>query len=173
MKQAKEIKDYVFDNELDLDRIIDDFSPYIKTVVNNMVGTNLSYEDKEEILSDTFFILWKNRYNYILSLDSYLVGIARNLTKEKLRNRKVTYDISDYENLAKTEEAYMYLDEMEEIQRCLNKLKSIEQEIFYSFYYSSKSVKDIAKQLNISEFNVTTRLYRIRKKLKKELRIGG
>ena len=38
------------------------------------------------------------------------------------------------------------------------------------FYYSSKSIKDIASELNITEFNVTTRLYRIRKRLRKELK---
>lgn len=173
MNQVKEFKDYIYDNELDLDRIVDDYSPYVRTVVNNMVSDNLSYEDKEEILSDTFFILWKNRYNYILSLDSYIAGIARNLVKEKLRKTKVTYDISDYENSIQYANIDMYSEERDEIQRCLNKLKDIEQKIFNMFYYSSKSIKDIAKELNISEFNVTTRLYRIRKKLKKELKIGG
>lgn len=173
MSKVKEIKDYIYDNELDLDRIVDDFMPYVKTIINNMVGENLSYEDKEEILSDTFFILWKNRYNYILSLDSYLAGIVRNLVKEKLRKKKITYNILDYENIISMTDFEIYSEEREEIQRCLKKLKAIEQEIFNKFYYSSKSIKDIAKELNISEFNVTTRLYRIRKKLKKELKIGG
>lgn len=173
MDKVKEFKDYIYDNELDLDEIVDDFSPYVKTIINNMVGANLSYEDKEEILSDTFFILWKNRYNYILSLDSYIAGIARNLVKEKLRKSKITYDISDYENSIEYSNIDMYSDERDEIQRALSKLKNIEQKIFNMFYYSSKSIKDIAKELNISEFNVTTRLYRIRKKLKKELKIGG
>lgn len=72
-----ELKDYIQNNELDLDRIVDDFSAYVKTVINNMVSNNLSYEDKEEILSDTFFILWKNRNNNILSLNSYIAGIAK------------------------------------------------------------------------------------------------
>lgn len=173
MDKVKEFKDYIYDNELDLDRIVDDFMPYVKTVINNMVGENLSYEDKEEILSDTFFILWKSRYNYILSLDAYLAGIAKNLVKEKLRKRKLTYDISEYENTLIIPEVDIFSEERDEIQRCLKKLKGIEQKIFNSFYYSSKSIKDIAKELNISEFNVTTRLYRIRKKLKKELKIGG
>lgn len=83
-----ELKDYIQNNELNLDRIVDDFSAYVRTIINNMVGNNLSYEDKEEILSDTFFVLWKNRNNNILSLDSYIAGIAKNLVKEKLKKRK-------------------------------------------------------------------------------------
>ena len=60
LKQMRELKDYIYDNELDLDKIVDDYSHYVRAVVNNMVNDNLTYEDKEEILSDTFFILWKN-----------------------------------------------------------------------------------------------------------------
>ncbi|MBD8922100.1 hypothetical protein EGR52_01540 [bacterium] len=46
-------------------------------------------------------------------------------------------------------------------------------EIVNLFYYSSRSIKDIAKILNISELNVKTRLHRIRKKIKKELNYNG
>jgi RNA polymerase sigma-70 factor (ECF subfamily) len=173
LSKVKELKDYIYDDELDLDRIVDDFSPYVRTIINNMVNNNLTYEDKEEILSDTFFILWKNRYNYILSLDAYIAGITRNLVKEKLRKIKITYDISNYENDIEYSNIELYSEEREDIKRCLEKLNDVEQKIFNMFYYSSKSVKDIAKELNISEFNVTTRLYRIRKKLRKELEIGG
>ena len=41
------------------------------------------------------------------------------------------------------------------------------------FYYSNKSIKDIAKELKISEVNVKTKLHRIRKKIRQELRKGG
>ena len=68
-------------DDFDIDELIDKYNPYIKRIIYNMVGDNLSYEDKEEILADTFFVLWKNRNNKILSLDSYIAGIAKNLVK--------------------------------------------------------------------------------------------
>ena len=160
-----ELKDYIQNNELDLDRIVDDFSAYVKTVINNMVSNNLSYEDKEEILSDTFFILWKNRNNNILSLNSYIAGIAKNLVREKLKKKKITYNIVDYENLKEYSHFDTYDDERLKIQGCVQKLKNIDKTIFIMFYYSSKSIKDIA-----SELNITARLYRIRKRLRKELK---
>ena len=142
-----------------------------------MVGDNLSYEDKEEILADTFFVLWKNRNNKILSLDSYIAGIAKNLVKKKLKKRKITYDISDYENVIEYSELQkMFPAEREEISKVesiLENLKQIDLEIFKLFYYQDMSIKDIAKKEKISEFNVKTRLYRIRKKIKKELNDGG
>ena len=60
-----------------------------------------------------------------------------------------------------------------DVQQKIKGLKNIDIEIVNLFYYSSMSVKDIAKKLNISEFNVKTRLHRIRKKIKKELSNGG
>ena len=62
MKESKQLEDYYIDNEIDIDQIIEDFTPYITTIINNgTVNSNISFEDKEEIFSDTFFILWKNR----------------------------------------------------------------------------------------------------------------
>ena len=64
---SKEIQEYVKDNKLDLDKIVDDFKPYIRQVIINMSGEILSQEDIEEIMLDAFFILWKNynlRKNY-------------------------------------------------------------------------------------------------------------
>lgn len=74
-------------NELDLDKIISEYTPYIRTIINNMSNNNLSVEDKEEILADTFFILWKNQKNITVSFDSYISGITRNLVRERFRKK--------------------------------------------------------------------------------------
>ncbi len=173
MNEISKLSNYIYNNNLDLDRVIDDFTPYIKTVINNMSGENLSFEDKEEILTDTFFVLWKNRKSNIIYLDSYLAGIARNLVKEKFKKMNFTYDISDYENVI---EFYDNIDFFSEQRERLSKLKigykalnEEEFKILTMFYYSSKSIKDIAKELKLSETNAKTKLFRIRKKLKKYL----
>ena len=178
MKESKQLEDYYIDNEIDIDQIIEDFTPYITTIINNgTVNSNISFEDKEEIFSDTFFILWKNRnrLNINVSLNSYLAGITRNLIKEKYRKLKLTYDINDFENdllnsvnMCENDRELIY-----DVEQKIKGLKNIDIEIVNLFYYSSMSVKDIAKKLNISEFNVKTRLHRIRKKIKKELNNGG
>ncbi len=173
MNNLKELKSYINEGEVDLDRIINDFSPYIRKIINNMVGENLSYEDKEEILADTFFILWKNQTKNIIYLDSYIAGITRNLIKEKLDKRNITYNIEDYDNSISYSDIDVFLEERIEIERCLKILKRKELEIFNMFYYYSKSTKEIAYELGISEINVCTKLSRIRKKIKKEFSKGG
>ena len=58
-----------------------------------------------------------------------------------------------------------------DIEKKLKGLKDIDANIVNLFYYESKSTKDIAEFLNISELNVRVRLHRFRRKIKNEL--GG
>ena len=174
MNKDREIKRYIKNNELDLERIINEYSSYIAIIINNMASTNLSNEDKEEIISEVFFILWKNKHKLDInkSLSSYIAGITRNLVKEYLRKIKINVDISDYENSLYGYDKIDFLDtniqEIRHIEKKLENMKEIDKTIFLDFYYSSKSIKDIAKEQNISIFSVKQRLYRIRNKLKKE-----
>lgn len=59
LKDLEQLENYYKNNEIDIDKIIEDFAPYITTVINNGTDNSLSFEDKEEIFSDTFFLLWK------------------------------------------------------------------------------------------------------------------
>ncbi len=176
MKSTKQLENFYKDNEIDIDRIIEAYSPYITKIINNGTNNKMSFEDKEEIYSDTFFIIWKNRnrLNINVSLSAYLAGITRNLIKEKYRKLKIEYDIDDYEN-EPINDLNMYDNDREliyDVEQKIKGLKDIDIRIVNLFYYSSISIKDIAKELNISELNVKTRLHRIRKKIKKELNGG-
>lgn len=173
----KVLEDYYKNNKIDIDQIIEDFTPYITTIINNGTDNAISFEDKEEIFSDTFFILWKNvnRLNVNVSISSYLAGITRNLIKEKYRKLKIVYDIADFENDI-LNSVNMYENDRElilDVEQKIKGLKDIDIEILNLFYYSSMPIKDIAIKLNISELNVKTRLHRMRRKIKKELNNGG
>ena len=56
MKEKKELSNYINNNSLDIDKLVDNYTPYIRTIIQNMTYNNLSLEDKEEIITDTFFI---------------------------------------------------------------------------------------------------------------------
>ena len=155
MNKDREIKRYIKNNELDLERIINEYSSYIAIIINNMASTNLSNEDKEEIISEVFFILWKNKHKLDInkSLSSYIAGITRNLVKEYLRKIKINVDISDYENSLYGYDKIDFLDtniqEIRHIEKKLENMKEIDKTIFLDFYYSSKSIKDIAIEHNV------------------------
>ena len=176
LRDLKQLEYYYKNNEIDMDQIIEEFSSYITTIINNGTNDKISFEDKEEIFADTFFVLWKNRnrLDINVSLSSYLAGITRNLIKEKYRKLKIVYDIDNWENDVSVC-VNMYENDRElilDIEQKIKGLKKIDIEIVNLFYYSSMSIKDIAKRLHISELNVKTRLHRIRRKIKRELNSG-
>ena len=174
MNSCKEIKYYIKNNELDLEKIINEYSSYTATIIDNMARNSLKNEDKEEIVSEVFFILWKNKdkLNINKYLSSYIAGITRNVVKEYLRKVKINFNISDYENSLYNYDKIDLLDdnveEISKIEEKLKNMKKIDKTIFLDFYYSFKSIKDIAKEQKISEFSVKQRLYRIRNKIRKE-----
>jgi len=176
LNDCKEIKHYIKNNELDLEKIINEYTSYTATIINNMARDSLNNEDKEEVVSEVFFILWKNKNKLDINkyLSSYIAGITRNVVKEYLRKTKVNFDISDYENSLYNYDKIDLLDnsveEISKIEKKLENMKEIDKKVFLDFYYSSKSIKDIAKEQKISEFSVKQRLYRIRNKIKKEVR---
>ena len=105
-----------------------------------------------------------------------MAGITRNLIREKLKSLKYTVDIEQCKNLAQYSYVDIYTQEREKVNQLYKKIKDLKEDdikIITMFYYSNKSIKDIAKKLNISEVNAKTRLHRIRKKIKQELKQGG
>ena len=171
----KKIQDYYKDNKLDLEKTIDEYSRYIYTIIANMPTQQLSKEDIEEIISDTFFILWKNQNKLDKSkeISPYIAGITRNLVKEKIRKLHIHTDISDHENQVQDSfKIDMFCEQREKIaiiNKALESMKKVDIEIFELYYYSSMRYNEIAKILNISAFSIKSKLFRIRKKIKKEL----
>lgn len=174
----KKIEEYKNNNELDLEKIINEYSGYIYTVINNMSKGIFSDEDIEEIISDTFFILWKNteKLDSEKGVGSYIAGITRNLVKEKYRKISRNLDIADYENVISDKVDIDMICEQREriniIENVVKKLKEDDILIFNLYYYSGMKISEISNILNISDFNVKMKLHRIRKKIKKEFLKG-
>ena len=138
MKELKQLENYYKNNEIDIDGIIEDFTPYITKIINNGTNNDISFEDKEEIFSDTFFILWKNRNRLSIkvSLNSYIAGITRNLIKEKYRKLKNALEV--------------VTEQKKETIKDLNYIESIIYELEYA-----TSISDISSILyEISENNI-------------------
>ena len=163
-------------SNLELEEIINKYSNYLYTTITNTSNGNLLEEDIEEIIADTFFILWRNRENIDTNRDVrfYLAGISKNLVRQKFRKLKIDYNIDDYEGfLIDNMEDYEKREKERIIDGQLNKISEIDRKIFIMFYYNSNKIKEIAEQLDISEISVKTKLFRIRKKIKKELERQG
>lgn len=154
MVEEKIIETYFLKNELNMQDIVDDYYNYIRTIIKNF--PNLSIEDEEEILSDVFFIVWKNKN--VLEKESrlspYIARITKNVIYKKYKeiNSKFLYDEfdEDFQDNFNIEE----LLEEKELNDCIIKnLKAVGEDeylIFSKFYFEDKKIKDISKELGIS-----------------------
>ena len=152
-----------------IETIIDEYSNYVFKIVNNIVGTSLPYQDKEEIVADVFYLLWKNQDNINKDLKSYLAVIARNSTYTKLRNNKINLELKeDLINDNQTIDNNNVINNIIIWQK-IKELSAIERKIFTLYYVDGYKIKEIAKQLKLTQSGIKIKLYRIRKKLKEEI----
>ena len=172
------IYNYIEGNVLKIEEIMNEYYNYIYTIIKN-TSNNLSYEDTEEIILDVLLVLWKNKnkLNINKNMSSYIGGVTKNLVRLKLRNLKFNENIDNYENIYIDDinlELELLANERRQIIRTnLEKLKSIDKQIFIEYYYKDKSIKKISKVFNMSETKIKSKLFRIRKKIGKSLKERG
>ena len=149
-----------------IETIIDEYSNYVFKIVNNIVGNSLPYQDKEEIASDVFYLLWKNQNKISSDIKSYLGVVTRNCCYSRMRKEKSFVELND--NLYLDEK--MSIDEIIIIKQKIQKLDEKEKELFILYYVDGYKIKEMAKMLKMSTNSIKIKLYRIRKKLKEEVR---
>ena len=97
--------------------------------------------------------------------------------KEKLRKTKNNYNVNNLENdffdIQIIDLEYENREKIEIIKNTIGKMKEQDKDIFNLYYYGNRKINEISKILKIAEFNVKSRLHRIRKKLRNELSKGG
>ncbi|MBR6101301.1 MAG: sigma-70 family RNA polymerase sigma factor [Ruminococcus sp.] len=139
--------------------------------------------DWEEVKADTFFKLWRYRFDIDperRSLKGFICMIAKSCISDKLRyhNRIKRQEVIppeendlgidvDYENNAAKKLNQQI------IIACISTMTSPEKEVFIDRYYFNMPVKDIAKREGLKEKKVENILFRGKKKLKEALLKGG
>ena len=70
-------------------QIIDEYSNYLATVINNVYTLNV--QDTEDIIADTMISVWKStkKLNENLNFKSFLATIARNKTIDFVRKKRM------------------------------------------------------------------------------------
>lgn len=105
---------------------------------------------------------------------AWITVIALNEAKSFLRNQSRHKVIPFSEDLLDAQgvqdQAITLLEEEDEINQVLGRLKPHESQIIMLRYYAELSLEEIAEVMNISMTNAKTRLYRARLKLKSLLR---
>lgn len=177
MKQESKIESYIVNNSLEMSKLVDDYYNYISTIIRNT--HTLSTEDEEEIISDVFLIIWKNKnkLDKNAKFSPYIAGITKKVMYRKYKELQKNIQFIDYEGELTDKFDIDKIIENQEINNLITsnikQIGQVDYEIFTKFYYDGKKIKTIAKETNLSVSNVKTKLHRTREKVKNILKVGG
>ena len=158
---------------------------YGKLLFSLAMGILGSSEDAKEIVNDTLLALWTTSSGAMPeNLKAYLCKITRNLALKRVRRDKAQKRSRDYtlsleeigevfSSLELTEDLFSAKELENAVFAFISELSPSERFIFMRRYWFFDSITDIAKILSTNEHNITSRLYRIRQKLKKHLKKEG
>lgn len=154
-----------------LEKVIKIYNPYVRVVVYNIIGSVMTNEDIEEVISDVFISLWRNIENLDAekgSIRTYLGTIARNTAKNKLRNLKFYIEIDDsipFDGVS-PQESFEVKEEKDLLLQLIMSLGEPDSEIFIRYYHYEQKIKNIACYMGLPISTVKTKLSRGRLKLK-------
>ncbi len=139
-------------------------------------------DDVKDIVQNVYLdVLNKLKENnsFVMS-KSYIIGIARNKVKDYYRFHYKTKLISLFSSVDSCEDVSLVetissdvdigkevvtKEDLKMVWNFLKKKKVIISKIFYLYYYTDSSIKEISEVLNISESNIKNYLYRTLKEL--------
>ncbi|GCB30297.1 RNA polymerase [Firmicutes bacterium AM29-6AC] len=154
-----------------IDEAIAVYTPYLSTVLYNMLGNRLPKEDIEEILSDVFVTLWRNADTIDLekgTLRAYLAAVARNFALKKLNKQR---DYTSLDEIELPDEAPIPEENTAEsvVWDAVMSLGEPDNEIFVRYYIFGEKIREIAKATGVNPSTVKTKLSRGKRKLKEIL----
>lgn len=160
-----------------LSRIIDMYSAYLYTIIQNIIRPPLQPEDIEEVLSDVFLRLWEKADSVEPgSLRAWLGAVARNRAKDKLRSLHLALPLEDdcIEGFVPgPEEVTIRREARQAAREAVESMGEPDRSIFVRFYYFYQKTEDIAAALHLQPGAVRVRLSRGREKLKAVLTERG
>ena len=178
MNEAKLTRRLQLGDRLAFNRTMDVYTAYLSTVAWRAMGPKATPEDVEEVVSDAFLALWRNRDNLKpeQGVKSWLAAVTRNAAIDRLRKAApVPLPLEDVEtsggpNLEEELERRMFADAL---RQAVENLEPPDDQLILRFYYEGEKIKDIAADLGLSVPTAKTRLHRARQKLKHQLIKGG
>lgn len=159
------------DDPAALEGAIAKYSGYIMAVLTKTLGMWGMTEDKEELLSDVFVALWKNRHKLRddSNLKFWLAVVGRNAALQHLRKFRATLPLED--NILSSEEMDIFeitetRDRAILVRQAINTLPETDKDIFLRHYFWKQTVSMISEETGTNESTVKSKLARGRKKLK-------
>ena len=152
---------------------INTYTPYVSTIIYNIIGSVMSSADIEEVASDVFLALWENAAKVKSgSVRGYLGSIARNKAKNKFRETGFELSLDEGLYISESlllEDQYMEQELQEIVRQEVLQMTEPDREILLRYYYYYQPIARIAQEMGMSAANVKVRLHRARNALKSTL----
>ncbi len=161
-----------------IENTIDKYTRLVSAVICNVACGNLTQQDVEEAVQDTFLSLWEHADSVEEDkLKAYLCQIAKNKARDALRrlNRNRTVSIEEMV----TDDGIYVTDDIEKktlsmaIDEVLSEIGEPDKEIVLRRYYYYQSSSEIGSMLGLNAQTVRTKLSRAKAKLQKLLSERG
>ena len=156
------------------EEIIDEYREGLIFFINRYVS---DLDLAEDIAADTFAILLTKpeKYNFSVSLKTYIYTIGKNRAIDILRKRKrhgtVSLDLIPADTVSEESfiEDVLRDEEKRRLHNAINRLKKEYREAVHLVYFENMSVSDAAAVMGRGKRQVENLLYRARKALKEAL----
>lgn len=131
--------------------------------------------DREDLIQDIVIQIWLSldRFNPKYQWTTWIYRIALNTAISQFRKqgkrKRLTQRLSPLVEIPQAEDASAYKEDIADLHRCIRSLREIDRALIL-LYLDGLSTTDMAEVLNTSQTNITTRLSRIRTKLKDQFK---
>lgn len=132
-----------------------------------------SEEDKKDLIQEIIIQLWRSfhKYNDQFKRSTWMYRIALNVAisfyRKAVSRKKIAMPISDKDMVSIKEDDPKESDPaLAQLQKFITELKEFDRALIL-LYLEEKSQKEIADILGITSSNVSTRIVRIKEKLRK------
>ena len=157
-----------------LDQLKLHYGPLIRYVISPILHDE---RDREEVFNDILVRVWDRIDQYDPQSGSWinwLSTIARNAAIDRIRrNPPVSAELTETIPAPNSnpEQELLRKERQRELYAALNSLDTSDKALFYRKYYYRQSTAQIAAECGTTQRAIEGRLYRIRRKLRKQL--GG
>ena len=167
-------------NEDAIPALADQYGRKLLRLASNILS---SEADVQECINDTYLAVWNTiPPNHPASLSAYVLRVCKNIAVSRLRantaQKRSSYEValdelSEAVGTSALEDAVAARELGRAIDRFLDTLNRDNRAIFLRRYWHGDSIAHIAAQYRTRENGISTRLCRIRKKLKDYLTKEG
>ena len=161
----------------EIEALLERHGPMMAYVVRGILSDP---HEQEECLAQVRARVWERWETYDrekASPATWLTALCRNAAYDRLRTqaqqreRRGTLDETVADPSPGPEEALLQKERLETLSRLLSAMSAGDRALFYRKYYYLQSTQQMAAELGTTARAVEGRLYRIRKKLQKQM--GG